>query len=69
MCQTCNYSPCACSYIAELMPGGAHDSLADLAQRLSWAPSPHRPACPCPGCYSARLTTWTAGDEDKTGDI
>lgn len=58
MCGTCDLAPCACNYIAALMAGGEHEELVHLAQRMSWAPRPHRGGCPCPGCFSERLSSW-----------
>lgn len=72
MCPDCGLDPCACEYIEQLRPGGRLHYLADAALANWDRPLPHLSAldhpagksgraassCPCPGCYSARLT-WT----------
>jgi hypothetical protein len=57
-CRHCQLFPCACSYIAKFEPGGELHWLYPHARREAAKPLPHRAACPCPHCYSARLATW-----------
>lgn len=58
-CGSCGYGPCACSYILRLQDSGSGVySLAGVALAQLDALEPHRDACPCPGCYSARLASW-----------
>lgn len=59
-CTRCNFDPCACSYIADLRVGGRLEQLRPIALAEYGKPAPHRTACPCPRCYSLRLSTWTA---------
>jgi len=59
-CEVCGFGPCACSYIAKLRsPEGELANLREAALRGFKEPWPHRPACPCPRCYSLRLASWS----------
>lgn len=58
LCRDCDLDPCACSYITDLRPDGTLAHLRQLAAACMSEPLPHRPGCPCPPCYSARLGTW-----------
>lgn len=61
MCASCGLSPCACSYIKTLLPGGRNAWLADTVKQMARQPQPHRGgegSCPCPACYSQRLASW-----------
>lgn len=68
-CETCSYSPCACSYIKSLLPGGEHHQLHDVALMMLEQPRPHRgvteTSCPCPACWSSRAATWSSRDLSK----
>lgn len=57
-CARCNFAACACSYIADLRVGGRLEELRPIALDEYPKPLPHRAACPCPRCYSLRLSTW-----------
>jgi len=56
-CDWCGYGPCACSYIRKLRPGGELGHMREVALACCKEPQPHRPACPCPPCYSLRLAS------------
>jgi hypothetical protein len=58
LCSDCRLDPCACSYIAKLRPAGELAHLREAALEHHHHEPPHRPACPCPRCYSARLASW-----------
>ena len=58
-CARCHFGPCACAYIADLRVGGRLEELRPIALQEYPKPLPHRDACPCPSCYSLRLSTWT----------
>lgn len=67
MCTTCELSPCACKYMDQLLQT-EHESLLEVADAMADEPQPHRGACPCPVCWSARAATW--GDlwvEERSG--
>lgn len=57
-CQVCGYSPCACEYIVKISPDGPLWELGSVAVAQMGKPFPHRPACPCPSCYSDRARSW-----------
>jgi hypothetical protein len=57
-CVGCQFDPCACSYIAKLRLDGELAHLREAAIENFALPLPHRPACPCPRCYSLRLASW-----------
>lgn len=54
----CRLDPCACDYLDTLKVGGRNEWLRPVVLAANTQPLPHRPACPCPGCYSTRLATW-----------
>jgi hypothetical protein len=58
-CMVCFLTPCACSFIAKLEPGGRLHWLYDVAAAEVGRPLPHRGGCPCPRCYSRCLGSWT----------
>jgi hypothetical protein len=57
-CGRCELWPCACDYIRRLRPTGDLAHLREVALVCKGQPFPHRPACPCPACYSERLRSW-----------
>jgi len=61
LCSTCGYGPCACSYISKLQPAAECGWLRASALAAMNGPLPHRPGCPCPGCYSDRVRSWESG--------
>lgn len=58
LCDACQFDPCGCEYIKSLRPGGANENLRAVAVEQMTKPLPHRAACPCPGCYCARMATF-----------
>lgn len=60
LCSGCDLDPCACDYKSSLAPGGKNAHLRDVAAEQYPRPLPHRAACPCPICWSARLDTFVA---------
>lgn len=68
MCPDCSMAPCACRYLRSLQPGGDNADLSPVVMQMMGEPQPHRGACPCPECWSARAATW--GDlwvEERSG--
>ena len=57
-CKVCTLNPCACKYVELLLPGGVFAWLEDTVRAQVHEPFPHRAACPCPVCWSERLSAW-----------
>lgn len=66
-CNSCNLAPCACRYVEELLAGKFGPALPSIAQAQMKLPQPHRAACPCPACWSARLATFTIKEGEERG--
>jgi hypothetical protein len=60
-CRRCRLAPCACSYVAKLEHGEL-SALLPFAREAAVKPLPHRPACPCPRCWSSRARAWRRDD-------
>lgn len=67
LCPRCALDPCACEYVVSLRPDGRNAALRDVAAEQMTKPLPHRAACPCPGCWSARMATFIPGLAQQPG--
>lgn len=67
-CRQRGWMTCACDYLHWLEHDPGMAGLRDVALAQVRKPDPHRPACPCPRCYAARLASWQMGATD-TGPL